>query len=159
MKELEVIQRGLKVPKGRANANGGYSYRSCEDILLALKAVLSELECYLILSDDIIMLGERFYIKATATLINAQGQKESASAFAREPNLQEKMSESQITGSASSYARKYALCGLFAIDDERDPDEPKAAKPKVEPKPKVAPKPKRTVASRKKVVKPQPKLP
>lgn len=122
MKELNEIQSTLNVPKGQFNAFGKYRYRSCEDILAALKPLLKAQKCTLTISDDIVLIGERFYIKATVTLTNEKGEKETTTAFAREEKDKKGMDESQVTGAASSYARKYALNGLFAIDDTKDAD-------------------------------------
>ena len=122
MKELTLIQTSLKAPKSQRNNFGNYNYRSCEDILEAVKPLLAQHDCTLTISDDIILVGERFYIKATATVKNSTGESESTTAFAREAESKKGMDESQITGSASSYARKYALNGLFAIDDTKDAD-------------------------------------
>jgi DNA-directed RNA polymerase subunit RPC12/RpoP len=118
---LTQIQTKLKAPKGQYNSFGKYNYRSCEDILEALKPVLSEHKASVILSDEIIEIGGRFYVKATATLY-AGGESCSATAQAREDAEKKGMDGSQITGTASSYARKYALNGLFAIDDTKDAD-------------------------------------
>lgn len=122
MKELNEIQVKLNAPKGQYNAFGKYKYRSCEDILASLKPLLNEHKCTLVLSDEIIMIGDRFYIKATATITNEKGEKEVSTAFARESLSKKGQDEAQVTGSASSYARKYALNGLFCIDDTKDPD-------------------------------------
>lgn len=122
MKELTVIQSRLKAPKLNRNNFGGYNYRSCEDILEAVKPICHEMECYVTISDDIIILADRIYVKATATICNAEGKSVSVSAFAREEAAKKGMDSAQVTGAASSYARKYALNGLFAIDDTRDPD-------------------------------------
>lgn len=122
MKELNEIQSLLNVPKGQFNAFGKYKYRSCEDILAALKPLLKQQKCTLTISDDIVPVGPRFYIKATATLTNEKGEKETTTAFAREEDNKKGMDQSQVTGAASSYARKYALNGLFAIDDTKDAD-------------------------------------
>jgi hypothetical protein len=122
MKELISIQQKLKVGKSNYNNFGKYKYRSCEDILEAVKPILNENQCLLTMSDDIVGVGDRVYIKATATVTNSDGVTISNTALAREPQVQKGMSDSQITGSASSYARKYALCGLFAIDDNTDTD-------------------------------------
>jgi hypothetical protein len=127
---LSKIQEELKAPKNQRNNFGKYNYRSCEDILEGLKAPLKKYECSVILTDDIVMVGNRIYVKSTATLngIMKDLAGESmqviaeATAFAREPESQKGMNEAQITGSASSYARKYALNGLFAIDDSKDAD-------------------------------------
>ena len=104
------------------NQFGGYGYRSAETILEAVKPLLKETICTIIVSDDILMVGDRFYVKATATIKNEKGEVESATSFAREALTKKGQDESQITGAASSYARKYALCGLLAIDDRRDAD-------------------------------------
>lgn len=115
------IQGELKAPKSNYNKFGNYAYRSAEDILEALKPLLKKNNCTLTLKDDIILIGDRFYIKAIATLSNEKGSIE-ASAMAREDESKKGMDGAQITGSCSSYARKYALNGLFAIDDTKDPD-------------------------------------
>lgn len=122
MKELVNIQAKLKAPKGQVNKFGGYKYRSCEDILEAVKPLLNENKCTLTVCDEIVMVGTRIYIKATATIRNEQGETEQTTAFAREPESKKGMDEPQVTGTASSYARKYALNGLFAIDDTKDAD-------------------------------------
>lgn len=122
MKELVAIQSELKAPKNQVNKFGGYNYRSAEDIMEAAKKVLSKHDCFLVVTDDIVMIGERVYVKATATIINSEGVSVSASAFAREEENKKGMDAAQVTGSASSYARKYALNGLFCIDDTKDPD-------------------------------------
>jgi len=136
--ELNRIQRELKAPKGQYNSFGKYKYRSCEDILEAVKPILGG--CTLILSDEIVEVGGRVYVKATATLSVGpaffvdksdesmapqkahDGMSVFTTAFAREPDVKKGMDESQITGTASSYARKYALNGLFCIDDSKDAD-------------------------------------
>lgn len=122
MKELNKIQVELKANKDLFNQFGGYGYRSAETILEAVKPLLKETNCTIIVSDDILMVGDRFYVKATATIKNEKGEVESATSFAREALTKKGQDESQITGAASSYARKYALCGLLAIDDRRDAD-------------------------------------
>lgn len=122
MKEkLLNIQSKLKAPKNQKNTFGGYNYRSCEDILESVKPILKEEEVILTLSDDIVEVGGRIYVKATAALADGTNKIET-SAFAREAESKKGMDEAQVTGAASSYARKYALCGLFAIDDGKDPD-------------------------------------
>ncbi len=121
-KSLAWIQGRLKAPKGQFNKFGGYRYRSCEDILEAVKPLLQEAGATLVVSDEVVLIGDRFYLKATARLTDAAGRDWSAVAYAREPLQKKGMDESQITGSASSYARKYALNGLFSIDDTRDAD-------------------------------------
>lgn len=121
MKELQLIQQKLKAPKGQYNSFGKYKYRSCEDILEAVKPLLAENNCLLTLSDEIVSLDGRFYVKATATITNG-GDSISTTAYAREELQLKGMTEAQITGTASSYARKYALNGLFCIDDTKDAD-------------------------------------
>jgi len=121
MKELIEIQTELKAPKGQYNSFGRYKYRSCEDILEGLKPLLKKYNCFIKLSDDIIQIGDRFYIKATAVIKSESGQ-EASTALAREPLTQKGMSDPQVTGSASSYARKFALSGLLALDDTTDTD-------------------------------------
>lgn len=122
MKELLQIQSELKAPKGQFNDYGKYKYRSCEDILEAVKPILKKNNCTLLLSDSLIYVGERYYIKATATLVNAEGKSVSTEAYAREEETKKGMDASQITGASSSYARKYALNGLLCIDDNKDSD-------------------------------------
>ena len=123
MKELIKIQSELKAPKNQRNSFGNYNYRSCEDILEALKPLLLENECCLILRDEMVEIGGRVYVKATATLTKGDASIGPGSvAYAREPEDRKGMDASQITGAASSYARKYALNGLFLIDDTRDAD-------------------------------------
>lgn len=122
MKQLTDIQTSLNAPKNQRNKFGGYNYRKCEDILNALKPLLRQHQCAITLTDDILLIGQRYYVRATATLTNAQGDTATATAYAREEQVKKGMDEAQITGAASSYARKYALCGLLAIDDSRDPD-------------------------------------
>lgn len=126
MKTLSQIQKALNVPKAHHNKFGGYNYRNCEDILEALKPLLDEDDKFS-LTDEIILVGDRFYIKATASF-NAH----STSGFAREALTKKGMDESQITGTASSYARKYALNGLFCIDDAKDMDKRNKHKPEEE---------------------------
>lgn len=119
---LAAVQSELKAPKGQFNKFGGYHYRSCEDILEAVKPILKAHSLTLHLADEPAMVGERYYIKATATLTDFTGQQISSTAYAREPLDKKGMDDSQITGTASSYARKYALNGLFCIDDTKDAD-------------------------------------
>ena len=119
MKILNKIQKELKAPKSQKNTFGNYNYRSCEDILEAVKPLLGE--AVLTISDEIVNLGDRFYVKAIATI--SQGTENvSVSAYARESLEKKGMDSSQITGATSSYARKYALNGLFCIDDTKDAD-------------------------------------
>lgn len=122
MKELIAIQSTLNAPKGQYNTFGKYKYRSCEDILGAVKPLLNKFGCTLTISDDVVMVGTRIYIKSTATITNSAGEKEVTTAYAREEDQKKGMDASQVTGAASSYARKYALNGLFAIDDTKDAD-------------------------------------
>ena len=119
--KLLAIQGELKAPKGQYNSFGKYKYRSCEDILEAVKPLLDKYGVVLTLSDEIIEVGGRVYVKATATL-RAGDQCYTNAAFAREPDEKKGMDSSQITGTASSYARKYCLNGLFLIDDTKDAD-------------------------------------
>ena len=119
--KLLKVQSELKAPKNQFNAFGKYKYRSCEDILEALKPILLEHELTLTISDEMIVLGDRFYLKANA-VISDGSEKIINSAFAREPEDKKGADASQITGMASSYARKYALNGLFLIDDTKDAD-------------------------------------
>ena len=142
MKELISIQSRLNAPKGRTNQFGHFRYRSAEDILAAVKPILREEGCYITLTDEVREVGQpattvtenpkagtiqrtsstRIYIRATATITNAAGDTLSVSAWAREEPSRAGMDAAQVTGAASSYARKYALCGLLAIDNEDDPD-------------------------------------
>ena len=145
MKELIKIQKELNVPKNQFNSFGKYHYRHCEDILKAVKPLLEKNGCILLLSDEVKEVGApysyethetdkggktfasryngtRVYVEATATIINSAGEKQSVKALAREEVAKKGMDAAQITGSASSYARKYALNGLFAIDDSKDAD-------------------------------------
>ena len=116
------IQGRLNAPKGQYNKFGNYRYRSCEDILAAVKPLLKEVGCVLTITDEVVMVGSRIYIKATAKLVNGGGEMVTTAAFAREEEAKKGMDGSQITGAASSYERKYALNGLFAIDDTKDAD-------------------------------------
>jgi hypothetical protein len=119
--KLARIQAELKAPKGQYNDYGGFKYRSCEDITEAVKPLLKEVGLVLLLNDELELIGNRYYVKATATLADAEG-KISVTAYAREDETKKGMDGSQLTGTASSYARKYALNGLFAIDDTKDAD-------------------------------------
>lgn len=122
--KLRKVQTELKAPKGQYNSFGKYAYRSCEDILEALKPLLDREQLVLILSDSMEMIGDRVYVKATATLTNAEDESQviTTSAFAREEESKKGMDGSQVTGASSSYARKYCLNGLFNIDDNKDSD-------------------------------------
>jgi len=117
---LAKIQKELKAPKNQKNTFGNYNYRSCEDILEAVKPLIPA-EYTLTIKDEMVQLGDRYYVKATASITNGESVIRT-SAFAREAELKKGMDEAQITGSASSYARKYALNGLFLIDDTKDAD-------------------------------------
>lgn len=120
--KLSRIQSKLNAPKGQRNTFGKYNYRSCEDILEALKKPLQDEGCAVLLSDTIVEVGGRIYVEATATLMDGACDPITVTALAREPIQRKGMDESQITGSSSSYARKYALNGMFAIDDCKDAD-------------------------------------
>ena len=149
MKELIEIQKELKAPKGQYNKFGDYAYRSCEDIVEAVKPILTKTNCTLTITDEIVVfghgmictdyinvgtdknpdwreiqipVGERYFVKATATLTNGSGETVSTTAYAEQPAGRKGMDAAQVTGSSSSYARKYALNGLLAIDDAKDPD-------------------------------------
>ena len=122
MKELINIQSELKAPKGQYNSFGKYKYRSAEDILEAVKPLCAKYDCELTLSDEMVYIGDRYYIKATAKIEHEGSSPVSVTAYAREAETKKGMDESQITGTASSYARKYALNGLFCIDDTKDAD-------------------------------------
>lgn len=126
--KLTSIQQNLKAPKNQFNSFGKYNYRSCEDILEAVKPLLKKNACTLRLSDEVVNVGQRYYIKATATLSDADGEVIANTAYAREAEKKGGMDDSQITGTASSYARKYALNGLFLIDDTKDADTDEHAK-------------------------------
>lgn len=127
--KLLNIQAELKAPKGQVNNFGGYKYRSCEDILEAVKPLLKANNCVLTITDEVTQVGERYYIKATATLKDVEDLGEiTNTAYAREEETKRGMDGSQITGTASSYARKYALNGLFCIDDTKDADTDEHAK-------------------------------
>ena len=121
--KLMTVQTKLRAPKGQYNNFGRYSYRSCEDILEALKPLLAEVGAIVNISDEVKLIGDRFYVEATASFIDVEtGERMIAKASAREAETKKGMDDSQVTGSVSSYARKYALNGLFAIDDNKDSD-------------------------------------
>ncbi len=137
--KVQMIQTKLKAPKNLFNKFGNYKYRNAEGILEAVKPLLAEYKCYLTIKDDITLVGDRYYVKATATLVDCESDGEvSNNALAREEAEKKGQDSSQTTGSASSYARKYALNGLFLLDDTKDADTdevheettPKAEKPK-----------------------------
>ena len=119
--KLVAIQSDLKAPKGQKNTFGGYRYRSCEDILEAVKPLLARHGLVLNISDEVIEIGGRIYVKAKATITDGQNF-QTSTAFAREAETKKGMDPAQVTGTSSSYARKYALNGLFCIDDTKDPD-------------------------------------
>lgn len=121
--KLSAIQVKLNAPKNQYNEYGKYSYRSCEDIFEGLKPILEATKTTVTVNDEIVLIGERYYVKATATLHDCESDKSvSNTAYAREELTKKGMDASQITGSTSSYARKYALNGLFCIDDVKDAD-------------------------------------
>lgn len=122
--KLANIQAQLKAPKSQWNPFGKYHYRSCEDILEAAKPLCADTKTVLLLTDEVVQIGERHYVKATATLLDVENPSEtiSVTAYAREEETKKGMDGSQITGASSSYARKYALNGLFCIDDNKDSD-------------------------------------
>lgn len=142
IEKLSRIQAELKAPKSQRNNFGNYNYRSCEDILEAVKPLLAREGLVLTITDSIEMIGNRYYVKATATVTD--GEKSiSTTAYAREADGRKGMDESQVTGSSSSYARKYALNGLFCIDDTKDADTmDNTEKPKAAPKAKAKEEPK-----------------
>lgn len=119
--KISKVQNELKAPKSQYNSFGKYNYRSCEDIVEAVKPLLAKQGLALFIKDEMVFVGERYYIQATATITDGETEI-STTALAREPLEKKGMDESQITGTASSYARKYALNGLFAIDDTKDAD-------------------------------------
>lgn len=120
--QLAAVQLELKAPKGQRNSFGNYDYRSAEDILEAVKPLLNEHGLTLTVDDSIELIGDRYYVKATAAVFNGAGDVVTATAYAREAEDKKGMDSAQVTGATSSYARKYALNGLFAIDDAKDAD-------------------------------------
>lgn len=135
MKRLIEIQKELKAPKGQYNSFGKYKYRNCEDILEAVKPLLSTRNLFITLNDDIVAVNDRYYVKATATIYDDTGKEIAHTcAYAREEENKKGMDGSQVTGASSSYARKYALNGLFAIDDTKDSDTTNKGEQKEEPK-------------------------
>lgn len=121
--KLMEIQHKLKAPKNQKNNFGGYNYRSCEDILEAVKPLLYEQKCTLCINDEVLPVIDSVYVKATATITDSEtSEVVTSSAYAREQESAKGMTAPQITGSCSSYARKYALNGLFCIDDTKDAD-------------------------------------
>lgn len=121
MKELIEIQKELKAPKGQYNSFGKYKYRSAEDILEAVKPLLHKHGCQLTISDEIVLIGDRYYVKATATITNGE-ESVQTTAYAREDFEKKGVDSSQLSGATSSYARKYCLGGLFLLDDSKDAD-------------------------------------
>ena len=147
--KLSAIQAELKVPKDQENKFGGYTYRSCEDILEKVKPICNKHKVVLVLSDELVNIGDRYYVKATATITNIDEElcdHITVWAFAREEETKKGMDGSQITGASSSYARKYALNGIFCIDDVKDSDftnkgdqkPPEQKQPVKKPEPKQA---------------------
>lgn len=123
LKKLLLIQQELKVPKNQFNAFGKYNYRSCEDILESARPIANKNGCVIVINDDIKEINGRYYVEATITLFDVEsGEEISTKALAREAEPKSGMSESQLTGACSSYARKYALSAMFALDDEKDDD-------------------------------------
>ena len=154
--KLLAIQQELKAPKGQYNSFGKYNYRSCEDILEAVKPICVKHKAVLTVSDELVYMGDRYYIKATATLTNTENtgvkiynneydeitkypieDMVKNTAYAREEETKKGMDSSQITGTASSYARKYALNGLFCIDDTKDADTNEFKEQEQKPEPKI----------------------
>lgn len=132
MRRIITVQRKLKAPKNSYNDFGKFYYRNCEDILEGVKPLLEEYELLLMLNDEVVTVGDRYYIKATATLCDMLSTESvSTTAYAREPENKKGSDQSQVTGSSSTYARKYALSGLLLLDDNKDADEPQ--KPKEPP--------------------------
>ena len=131
MKELLQIQSKIHAPKSETNQYGKYKYRKAEQIMEAAKPLLEAAKCTLVVSDEIVAVGNWIYVKATAKVTNEKGETEQAVGWAREAETLAGMSAGQVTGATSSYARKYALCGLFAIDDSKDLDDPSITHPQV----------------------------
>ena len=122
--KLQKIQEELKAPKSNYNDFGGFAYRSAEDMYSAIKPILAKYKVLMYISDDIVNIGERYYIRATVSLVDMEGSENAiySTAMARESLSKKGMDEAQITSGASSYARKYAMCGMFLIDGGGDPD-------------------------------------
>jgi hypothetical protein len=119
--DLAIIQAEVQAPKNKFNSFGKYAYRSAENIIEAVKPIINPKGYHLILTDEMVIIGERYYIKATATISNGE-QSYSATSYAREPEEKKGMDSAQISGTTGSYSRKYALNGLFALDDNKDSD-------------------------------------
>lgn len=139
IKKIHKLQKELKAPKNQFNKFGGYNYRNCEDILEAAKQIMPD-DLIITIGDEIVLIGDRYYIKATARITDGQNTIENT-AYARESLEKKGMDDAQITGSTSSYARKYALNGLLCIDDLKDPDSQDNSKtsPKKEPDTRAKP--------------------
>ena len=121
--KLKTVQQKLIAPKNQYNSFGKYKYRNCEDILEGVKPILNEINAVIVISDELVQVGERYYIQAKAKFIDCEsGQSIENTAYAREEDSKKGMDSSQVTGSTSSYARKYALNGLLCIDDVKDAD-------------------------------------
>lgn len=135
-KKLQAIQSELEVPKSQYNAFGKYNYRNAEDILAAAKPLCIKNKCLLTVTDEMAMFGDRFYVKATARLVDEEAHIETT-AYAREELTKKGMDAAQITGAASSYARKYALNGLFCLDDVKDADHNN--RPQIDPDVEITP--------------------
>ena len=135
--KLAAVQARLKAPKSQSNDFGHYKYRSCEDILEAVKPLQAEIKAITLLSDEVVQIGERYYVKVTATFIDCEKSEDkiTVTASAREEEVKKGMDGSQITGASSSYARKYALNGLFDIDDTEDSDKTNCGETKKTEKP------------------------
>lgn len=139
--KLAAIQAELKAPKSQFNSFGGYHYRNAEDILEAVKPLLTKYHCGLVCSDEIVLIGERYYVKAEVRFYDCEDNDAfSIYAYAREEESKKGMDGSQVTGASSSYARKYALNGLFCIDDTKDSDTTNTGDQKPQPEKKPAPK-------------------
>ena len=151
--KLMNIQKELKAPKGQYNSFGKYKYRSCEDILESVKPLLEKYKVTIILSDKLEQIGERYYIRAMAILIDTESDNSiENTAYAREEETKKGMDGSQITGTSSSYARKYALNGLLLIDDTKDADTDEFTKENNKGKTKEEPKEKKITAGQLKVL-------
>lgn len=132
--KLSAIQNEMRVPKNRKNKSMGYTYRNCEDIEVAAKPVCQKHKTVFTISDEIVLIGERYYVKATATLFDFESDGVvRVTASAREMINKKGIDDAQLTGATSSYARKYALSGLFALDDEKDADSDEGARKEVVP--------------------------
>lgn len=137
---LQKIQNELKAPKNQFNKFGGYNYRNAEDIQESLKPILAKYGHSLTIADEIVQVGNRIYIKALVRLLNPSLEEIAATtAYAREPESRKGMDEAQVTGATSSYARKYALGGMFLLDDTKDADSMESPAPKTQPKPPTKP--------------------